>query len=38
MLTGFYVDNGPRLPLLGRLPVLAFWPLPAIGARPSPAR
>jgi hypothetical protein len=33
MLTAFYVDNGPRLPLLGHLPVLAFWLLPsAIGA------
>jgi hypothetical protein len=33
MLTAFYVDNGPRLPLLDRLPVLAFWLLPsAIGA------
>ncbi len=33
MLTAFYVDNGPHLPLLGHLPVLAFWLLPsAIGA------
>jgi hypothetical protein len=33
MLTAFYVDNGPRLPLLGHLPVLAFWLVPsAIGA------
>jgi len=33
MLTAFYVDNGPRLPLLDHLPVLVFWPLPsAIGA------
>jgi len=33
MLTAFYVDNGPRLPLLDHLPVLAFWLLPsAIGA------
>ena len=33
MLTAFYVDNGPHLPLWDRLPVLAFWLLPsAIGA------
>ena len=33
MLTAFYVDNGPRLPLVEHLPVLAFWLLPsAIGA------
>ena len=33
MLTAFYVDNGPRLPLLDHLPVLVFWLLPsAIGA------
>src|SRR5207253_3444536 len=33
MLTAFYVDNGPRLPLWDHLPVLVFWLLPsAIGA------
>jgi hypothetical protein len=33
MLTAFYVDNGPHLPLWDQLPVLAFWLLPsAIGA------
>jgi hypothetical protein len=33
MLTAFYVDNGPHLPLWDRLPALAFWLLPsAIGA------
>jgi hypothetical protein len=33
MLTAFYVDNGPHLPLWDRLPRLAFWLLPsAIGA------
>ena len=33
MLTAFYVDNGPHLPLWDRLPVWAFWLLPsAIGA------
>src|SRR5205085_921921 len=33
MLTAFYVDNGPHLPLWDRLPPLSFWVLPsAIGA------
>jgi hypothetical protein len=33
MLTAFYVDNGPRLPLWDHLPPAAFWLLPtAIGA------
>jgi hypothetical protein len=33
MLTAFYVDNGPHLPLWDRLPAFAFWLLPsAIGA------
>jgi uncharacterized membrane protein len=33
MLTAFYVDNGPNLPLWRGLPHLAFWVLPAaIGA------
>lgn len=32
LLTGFYVDNGPRLPLWDRLPPWMFWVLPtAIG-------
>lgn len=29
LLTGFYVDNGPQLPLWNRLPDGAFWVLPA---------
>ena len=29
LLTAFYVDNGPHLPLWNRLPPLAFWFLPA---------
>jgi uncharacterized membrane protein len=29
VLTAFYVDNGPRLPLWDRLPLVAFWLLPA---------
>jgi hypothetical protein len=33
MLTAFYVDNGPHLPLWDRLPPVTFWLLPAaIGA------
>jgi hypothetical protein len=33
MLTAFYVDNGPHLPVWDRLPPIAFWLLPsAIGA------
>ncbi|MFD8130069.1 hypothetical protein [Streptomyces mirabilis] len=33
MLTAFYVDNGPQLPLWDRLPTLAYWLLPAaVGA------
>jgi hypothetical protein len=29
LLTAFYVDNGPNLPLWNRLPPIAFWTLPA---------
>jgi hypothetical protein len=33
LFTGFYVDNGPQLPLWDRLPHLAYWFIPAaIGA------
>ena len=34
MLTAFYVDNGPHLPLWNRLPPLAFWPLPSLVGLP----
>jgi hypothetical protein len=34
MLTAFYVDNGPHLPLWDRLPTFAFWILPAAIAAP----
>jgi hypothetical protein len=34
MLTAFYVDNGPHLPLWDRLPTPAFWLLPAAIAAP----
>ena len=34
MLTAFYVDNGPHLPLLDRLPPLAFWFLPGVIGAP----
>jgi uncharacterized membrane protein len=30
MLTAFYVDNGPHLPLWDRLPPITFWFLPAV--------
>ncbi len=30
LLTGFYVDNGPQLPLWDRLPTVAFWLLPTL--------
>jgi hypothetical protein len=29
MLTAFYVDNGPHLPVWQRLPAAVFWFLPA---------
>jgi hypothetical protein len=38
LLTAFYVDNGPRLPLWNRLPVIAFWVGPAIIGLPLVAR
>jgi hypothetical protein len=34
LVTAFYVDNGPHLPLWDRLPVLAYWTLPAIVGLP----
>jgi hypothetical protein len=30
LLTGFYVDNGPQLPLWDRLPTAAYWVLPTV--------
>jgi hypothetical protein len=38
MLTAFYVDNGPHLPLLEHLPTAAFWLLPSVIAAPIIAR
>ncbi len=38
MLTAFYVDNGPHLPLRDRLPTLTFWLLPAAMGAPVIAR
>jgi hypothetical protein len=38
MLTAFYVDNGPHLPLWDRLPALSFWLLPAAIGAPVIAR
>jgi uncharacterized membrane protein len=34
MLTAFYVDNGPKLPVWRLLPPAAFWLLPAAVAAP----
>jgi hypothetical protein len=30
LFTGFYVDNGPHLPLWDRLPSLAYWTFPSL--------
>jgi hypothetical protein len=38
MLTAFYVDNGPHLPLWDRLPTVAFWLLPGAIVIPITAR
>jgi hypothetical protein len=38
MLTAFYVDNGPHLPLWDRLPPLAFWLIPSVIGAPVIAR
>ena len=34
LLTAFYVDNGPHLPVWKELPPIAFWLLPAIVGLP----
>ena len=34
LLTAFYVDNGPNLPLWNRLPPVAFWTLPTVVGAP----
>lgn len=38
MLTAFYVDNGPRLPLWKLLPDIGFWFLPIVVALPLTVR
>lgn len=38
LLTAFYVDNGPHLPLLRQLPTLAFWLLPSLIGLPVVVR
>ena len=38
MLTAFYVDNGPHLPLWDHLPTFAFWLLPSVIGAPIIAR
>jgi hypothetical protein len=34
MLTAFYVDNGPHLPIGDRLPPLSFWLISALACAP----
>jgi hypothetical protein len=38
MQTGFWVDNGPTLPVWSRLPVVAFWIVPSVIGVPLLAR
>ena len=38
LLTAFYVDNGPHLPLWNHLPVVLFWIGPTLIATPLAAR
>jgi hypothetical protein len=38
LLTAFYVDNGPRLPVYDRLPVIVFWTVPSLVGLPLVAR
>lgn len=38
LMTAFYVDNGPHLPLWNRLPTIAFWIGPSIIGLPLVAR
>lgn len=38
LLTGFYVDNGPNLPLWNQLPPISFWVLPSLIGAPLIAR
>ena len=35
MITAFYVDNGPNLPLWRELPPIAFWILPTLIGAPT---
>jgi uncharacterized membrane protein len=34
LFTGFYVDNGPHLPVWDRLPALAYWTVPSLVGMP----
>jgi hypothetical protein len=38
LMTAFYVDNGPRLPMWDRLPPLAFWIVPSLIGLPLVVR
>jgi uncharacterized membrane protein len=34
LLTGFYVDNGPFLPIWDRLPTISYWLIPSLVGAP----
>jgi hypothetical protein len=38
MLTAFYVDNGPFLPLWNLLPAWTYWVIPSVVGAPLVAR
>ncbi|MFI6317567.1 hypothetical protein ACIBG8_08605 [Nonomuraea sp. NPDC050556] len=38
LLTGFYIDNGPHLPLWDQLPTWTYWTLPSLVGVPLIAR
>lgn len=38
LFTAFYVDNGPHLPLVSRLPTIVFWIMPSLIGLPLVTR
>ncbi len=38
LFTAFYVDNGPHLPLVNRLPTIVFWIMPSLIGLPLVTR
>lgn len=38
LLTAFYVDNGPRLPIWNQLPTITYWTLPSLIGLPLALR